>query len=423
MWRMLQKLSTSLNVRWQSMLVLMLSALTVLLPFTSSAEMKLGPYTFAQAPAKQLEIRTSLEDGLRSHRFISNVGGVAFEGVAVPNGKEQVDEVRLSYDPVKQDGERLTVTLCRGRVKRSLSVDVYDWQLFPIARFANSPYHACVTSQGKLTEEEQFHRHLRRGDWILNYHPAFEGTLLGLRLIQSDFITVIPEACDLPKENGRYLLGGGESSPNRGINRYRWDAFCEAATAIKKDYMAFVICDYQSPVKFEATKDNRLALYGEPVWCYVRCKMEADENAAKALEREMADRKRELERIKGNTNSVSPQLKFRREAEICQKLLTIYSEPYVEQRKAELVDKLSSGNGVQFLNDFSTKMTVLIRMHQNMNSQVYQSLRTTMQLAAFFRWAKQTSPGSLDTLIKQSERSDALMKHPTPSILVIAEEP
>jgi hypothetical protein len=410
------------NFHRRNLLIYVLSALSALLPSTSFAELKLGPYSFANAPAKQLEIRTSLVNGLRSHQFISNVGGVAFEGVAAPRGGQQFDEVQFSYDVGKPDGERLAVTFRRGRAERRLSAAAYDWQLFPIARFANSPSHACATSQGKLADERQYNQHVRRGNWVLNYHPAFEGTLLGLRLLQADFITVIPEACDLPKENGRYLLGNGESSPNAEANRREWDAFRRAVAAIKEDYTAFVVCDYESPVKFDATKDDRLALFGDPVWCYVRCTKEAAEQAETALDLEIANRRRELEGKNGNSHSGTTPLSHRR-AEICRELLSIYTEPYVEQRKAQLVDELSSGNGVRFLEDFSAKMTALVKQHQDMNPLVYQSLRTTMQLAAFFRWANKISPGCLDGLISQSRRSDSLGSHSTPSILVVAEEP
>jgi hypothetical protein len=133
---------------------------------------------------------------LLSYRNVSRVGGVNFEGV-VDLGQYQVD---LDYDPTLADGKRATLTLSG----EEYTIPLYDWQLQPIVAYAGSPYTAVVSIFGEGPEPETFR--------YIDYHPAFEDTHLGLRLLQTDILLMNPLGfSEAPKQNGEAVYMPGES--------------------------------------------------------------------------------------------------------------------------------------------------------------------------------------------------------------------
>jgi hypothetical protein len=126
----------------------------------------------------------------------------------------------LSYRPEESDANRLWVTVDG----RESSTTVYDWQLIPIAKFADSPYTSCVTLFGELDDRAEGRRLLANRDGVLNYHSAFVDTLIGLRLFQLDILIDEPYATDLPTLKGKYILGAGEVRPARNANIGGWNA-------------------------------------------------------------------------------------------------------------------------------------------------------------------------------------------------------
>src|SRR4051794_8170662 len=103
--------------------------------------------------------------------------------------------------PERPDGRRLWVHMwTRGGGVKTVMAPIYDWQLIPIARFPDGEQHACFTLFGKLKDGIETEARRDRGEKILNYHPAFEDTLLGLRLMQADIQILHPDACDLPAD-------------------------------------------------------------------------------------------------------------------------------------------------------------------------------------------------------------------------------
>ncbi len=403
-----------------SRIIIFLLCLILHFPFTSYAKLKLGAFTFAEAPAKALDISTPLYKGLESLHFINQVGGVAFDGIARSAGSTTWTAVALEYDAGRIDGERLHIVFTDSRnSKYEVVAPIYNWQLFPIVRFANSEASACATSQGELVDEALQKRHLSSGDWILNYHPAFENTLLGLRLVQADFLGVIPEACDLPQSYDVPVLGEGEQRPNIQSNRQSWLAYQEAARKIQEAYTAFVICDHQSPVLF-SIKANKLILTGEPVWCYLHVQQTVADSLEVLLAEEVKRRKQELNAA--DTENIEPgKVDYVQNARVYQQLLNEYTEEYLENRRAELVDALPPGKRLQQMHLFSAKMTGLIRRYRNMNAQVYDALTTTMRYAAFFRWVKRLSPTSLQSFMDSAIYYEPLQNSKTPSLLIVKE--
>ncbi len=394
-----------------------LLSILIAVPFNSNAELKLGPLTFADAIAKHLDVRTHISDGIASLHFINKVGGIAFDGVAVGMKNDSIVSVQFDYNIRRSDGDRLHIIFTNSKqFDDTVSALIYDWQLIPIALYANTNSYACATSQGELEDSVLQQRHTMRGDWILNYHPAFEKTLLGTRIVQADFLTILPEACDLPKKDGQYVLGEGESSPQVDKNRKTWEAFQGATRKIQQeDYFGYVICDYETPILFSVVK-GKLVLTGDPIWCYIRCEKSVMDSVEALIHKEVMSRKQELqEKIGGVRATKDPQINAR----VYKMLLKEYTDTYLEKRRAEIVDALPQSIRPYVLKKYSTTLTELIRRHRNMNIQVYNALTTTMRYAAFFRWANHISPTSFQNLINSFSPADNTFI--TPSILVVSE--
>ena len=160
-------------------------------------------------------LRTLMPRGGRiSPRFFMRTGGVAFDGVA--EGVDDWEAVDLRYLPDEAHGRRLYVLLKKGTEQQWALAPIQDWQMIPIARYADSEHNGCVTLFGEPEEGEP--TTLEDG-YHVGYHPAFENTLVGLRLVHADFMLIYPQAADLPTERsaaGRsiYVLGRGESRPD-----------------------------------------------------------------------------------------------------------------------------------------------------------------------------------------------------------------
>ncbi|MEO0082552.1 MAG: hypothetical protein ABIL25_09765 [candidate division WOR-3 bacterium] len=225
-----------------------------------------GPgMTLVPVPAPALTNPTHLSVALVSAGFLGAVGGVAFDAVAQPDNMARADKLWLRYEPDSADGKRLVIYLNEIPV----SADIFDWQLVPIARFADSPYYSCFTAFGKLHDEAAARKARKQGAMILNYHPAFENTLLGLRLFQLDLLVIDGRAADLPREDGRYILGAGEASPDVWANELAMARFHQELIAAEAElgerFRSFVICDYERDIRF-SFKGGRLSITGTPLF-------------------------------------------------------------------------------------------------------------------------------------------------------------
>lgn len=257
-------MKTSARARFFCTLLLLLSWTNVY------AQLDLGPNKLLNAPAPTLNSPSHMRIKLRSRGFVGRVGGVAFGATAAPAGPLSFANLSLSYRPEKRDGDRLWVTVDG----RDFRAPIYDWQLVPIARFADSPYKSCVTIFGELNDREEGRRLLSNGDGVLNYHPAFNNTLLGLRLFQFDIIISEPYATELPAQNGRFLLGEGESQPDRNANIRGWNALARLRIQLGSELgvktRSYVINDEGRAVSFDL-RGGSLNLTGDPYvyfWLY-----------------------------------------------------------------------------------------------------------------------------------------------------------
>jgi len=205
--------------------------------------------------------------------FVRRVGGVAFDSEARPVDGLLVESLTMTYDPVKPDGERLVLTVNGAAV----SAPLFDWQLLPIATYANGKTTSCFTLFGELEDNKELEKELlEEGHRILNYDAAFEDTLLGLRLFQMDVLLLDTGfATELPRFGGEFILGAGEAEPDPAANtlslaRYENERqkiidLGEAETGgFSTDFQSYVICDQFVDIQFGVV-DGMLALTGEQI--------------------------------------------------------------------------------------------------------------------------------------------------------------
>lgn len=247
-----------------------LAILLCALLFSASipAQRSLGPRRLSSTPAPTLRNRTHIRVGLPRLGFVGRIGGVAFDQVASPVNGFQVNSVALNYSPTKQDGQRLSVVINN----QPVAAPIYDWQLVPIAKFANSPFYSCFTLFGDLEDVAKQEKVLAEGGRILNYHPDFVNTLMGLRLFQLDNLIIDDYSWDLVKEGESYLLGAGESVPDTKENKKAlqvFERFREQNSELFKQSNSYLISDHKRKIVF-AVDGNKLEIRGEPSYYFWR---------------------------------------------------------------------------------------------------------------------------------------------------------
>jgi hypothetical protein len=280
---------------------------------------------------------------LGSYGFVGKVGGVAFGGVAVPGRALASKSVSLVYDSGKADGSRLGVQIGDAVYVQ----DLPDWLLVPIAKYADSDYNACVSLFGERTNDASYD---------IVYHPAFQNTILGLRLLQADILLFdIANMWRLPAFEGKVALGKGESPPE-GLAQ----ASANKVTSVLRNFsfQSWVLTDQEAPIVFKTTEEGELNFTGEPYYYFWTSDFDAYKRSWKTL----VEQAKAL-RAAGNTgeyNRVAMQINS--------------LEPKVTEVKS-----LTSG-----LKSISGDM-------RKLNPQVYDAATSTVRYAAFFRYVKRTN--------------------------------
>ena len=264
----------------RSVFSVLLAAGLVLLPVLvgyAQGELQLGnqSYTRAAAPALRMPVT-------RSVRFFRGVGGVAFSAVAKGQLGRVVTELR--YDPTALDGQRLViVTSSPNGTPTTVRGAIYDWQLVPIANYANDENGSAVTLFGRLSDQtREADTHSARGR-VINYHPQLDNTLLGLRLFQADILIFQPNAADLFSQNGQAILGAGERGHDLAKNqdRYRQIAqWQESQEQLGNSYQSYVVGDLDQQVTF-AVQGGAISFTGSPYWAAWRPKHRSSADRAK----------------------------------------------------------------------------------------------------------------------------------------------
>lgn len=233
-------------------LILLLTFALSVTALAQSNSWELGPYRLLTGPSSPpLRVTMNGARGLRSASFVGSVGGIALESVAVPGPSVRGKDIKLSYDKSQKDGNRLSITIGSKVYHPKLP----DWMLVPISKYAESPYTACVSLFGEKTTPEYYD---------IVYHPAFQNTVMGLRLLQADILLIdVGRFWDLPKFNGRMVVGLGEAKPKGTAWR---SSASEIQSVVKRaKFQSWVLTDHGVTVSFNLNKDSFM-LSGEPYY-------------------------------------------------------------------------------------------------------------------------------------------------------------
>jgi len=217
----------------------------------------------------------ALSGNIKSKGFARKVGGVAFEQVAYPKESIQNERFQFHYDSTAADGQRFSISLESDPDKRYLA-EIFDWQLGPIAKYADTDYSAIVSLYGREVSNLEG---VYKSDIV--FHEAFLDNLMGLRLFQADlmFTDTTGSLWQLPRLEGenKPILGPGEqrlAPDSSNINRYQ-NAFQQIqAINRSQDFqgystISYVLTDYNTEVAFDIVNDSILSLSGEPFYLFL----------------------------------------------------------------------------------------------------------------------------------------------------------
>jgi len=184
-----------------------------------------------------LKVRSGGQSSLLSYNFVGKVGGVNFEQVAVPDAGAAAKTIELSYDKKALNGLRLIVKIDSTTFRPQIA----DWLLIPIAQFAESDFTSATSLFGEGPDTDNF--------YYIQYHPAFQDSLLGLRLLQADILLMNPEqASSLPKRNEQVVLAHGEFLPMKIVDNATVNTLAKLLNRQKST--SWVLTDTGAPASF-----------------------------------------------------------------------------------------------------------------------------------------------------------------------------
>lgn len=244
--------------------------------------------------------------------------------------------------------------------------DLYDWEIATIAGFAATEHTAAMTLFGELDDYE-YQMEMGNHFDVVNYHPALENTLMGLRMLQADLLLIRFDAVDLFRDDeGRPILGAGEH-PLYGPdfvedNSRAWLRLANKVSVINSD--SYIAGDIKTEFHLSARGD-RLVIAGDPTWYMWR----EDSERVDALRHDLVSDF--VVAAEGMDGDVLDQR---------------FSRDYVLQRT------LHDDTTIDVLEDETLHVSKLIRSLGGVNPIVYRAVRNMAQYAAIFRGLRDHDP-------------------------------
>lgn len=362
--------------RWAATLLL----LAVASP--AAAQWSLGPYSSIARPSSgPLKVSGSV----RSYAFVSAVGGVGFSAVAEPGPALAGRGLTLRYDRSRPDGSRLVLEVGG----ESVRVELPDWQLVPIARYADSEYDACISLFGDHGTDDVY-------DVV--YHPAFENQLLGVRLFQADILLMdLDETWRLPSFGGKVLLGAGETAPERPSPEVH-NRIIRALSAA--EFRSWVFTDDGQPMRADVV-DGALRLTGDPYYYFWQADLTAVDGMVRRADGMEGERKVERHNLLVGRYNALVQAGGGDAAELRSLAAEIERLSVEIDAYNELVERI---NGYEPEVEPVAATGELRRIGETLrsfNPAVIEAANRTARFAAFFRWVKREHPAAWRKLLDQ----------------------
>ena len=202
-----------------------------------------------------------------SYGTLSRVGGVLFQEVAIP-AESAEGSVRLEYRADQDDGKRLIISIGDTNV----AAEIYDWQLIPTARFADTKYTACMSLFGHPRTQSQYENALFQWAYLVEFHPVFINTLVGINLFFVDTMFVNENIMRVTDNLSIVIDGYNDISIDRdkSTSSSRFiDRIISRHSRERTDELSntYIFTDYGTEIRYEI-QDGTLILTGSPSYLF-----------------------------------------------------------------------------------------------------------------------------------------------------------
>ncbi|TSA36050.1 MAG: hypothetical protein D4R64_08505 [Porphyromonadaceae bacterium] len=425
-------------------IALSLICILLLIPSPLCSQQNIGRQTILQfdpnhkilrPDAELLKVSTHMILGGKSQAFLGGVGGISFDQIAQPADGLNIRQMTLTYNPELPDRQRIELIVNGNDIK----VGMPDWMIIPIAKYADSPHYSCFTLFGQLKDTAAMRVVTENEGRVMNYHPDFDNTLMGIRLAYMDMLIGYPFTDDLPKNSmNQYILGNGENEPDLNANQnglYRLSRYLQSIEDKYQDkFRSYVVSDFNQKIRFDFKNDS-LSISGFPFfycWKYKQDDPKYDINkVANELKREY------------QTKSDSRDWLINRLIALADKYgtgFTIYeSGTFVDlvnisqnQERKTFLEKYSTeslyemaisaetlmdANSINYMKDYSIEFSVRPELFEAANPAVWKATVATMCYSAFFRYLKAQFPDKWSTFIRQVQNIDPEPRVETPTVM------
>ncbi len=326
--------------------------------------------------------------------FHAYVGGISFELTAIPENNIKGQAIMLMYDSEKSDGYRLQIKL--GNKNDSVYYsNIPDWQLIPIANYANDSSNAIFTLAGDVSDISN--------ETPIRYHPAFKDQLLGLRMFQADLLFTRHGGSDLaylPRDSATHslLIAENEKEIRLDTTEAYWN-YMNLKEELSEScplYDSYILTDWGKEVNFGII-GNEFYISGEPYYLFTN-KSENNNKWVYVLKDLLRTMRLSAPFLNDSAFIVlsklleKPKTNKADVAKICIKLTELsysYDEPYYEwfkNKRYEFNYVYNKEDTIKILNGLKNSFDVLKKGKLNADSD-FNSLDTLLK-TGIFSWTK-----------------------------------
>jgi hypothetical protein len=402
-------------------------------------------YFVLKPDAPTLKESVPMEKGRSNSLFLSGVGGVSFDQTATPSTNLKINTLLINYNKNADDGSRFELIINN----KSILVNLPDWLLVPLAKYSESPYYSCVTIFGKLYDKILEKKVIEHKGRVINYHPSFDNTLLGIRLAYMDMLVGYSFANDLPKNSeSNFILGRGEVEPDIDANMngayFLSQHFTRVQNKFNLTFRSYVISDFSREIQFDVRTDS-LIIEGFPYFYCWKYNSDREDYDINQVAQTIAEKyNQQISELSQSTGNQTPQ------EWIIDKLISItkkYDSNFGFYTEGTFIDVVKLSNdeekrdfllkydlqslfqiivnteaymdrdSIHYLEEFSDNVSSEPELFEAANPSVWNATVNTMRFTAFFRYIKANYPSEWNSFIEQVKEVDPEPRVVTPTIM------
>jgi hypothetical protein len=355
-------------------------------PSLSWAQWQIGDLFFevAEDDLPLQEILTSIHRR-RSLQYLLKVGGVNFGETAVPSRALRGKSIQLDYRSGRTDGERLAVIIDGSTYYPYIP----DWQLKPIALFANSQYTAAVTWYGLGKKMFDYH--------YVQFHPSFRDTLLGVRILHADMVLMAPKDYQkLPLWKGIRIRGEGESYFDQPPE------YSLPLESFMRNYIGSWLLDDVGTEPTFFIHSDKLYIHANPFYYFWRLykRTNQDEKIRAKIERD-----KHIAQLQYLQNEGPPFLT---------------SQYYATVNRINYLESIITG--VIELREKTNDLRQRRNMLEKYNPDIYNAILQTSKFSSFFRYVQKNNYSNWENFLRKISNINIYPRVETPARYKLPEE-